>query len=253
MFDINVKIGQWPYRPVATLEDILRNMDAYGIERAAVSSLNAVHYFNPNDGNEELHRAVDKHRDRLIPLAVVRPNLAGWDDDLRHCLDAYGMRGAVLYPNYHRFSLDDAENPEVLTMVDFCLAQNAVVFVQIGLEDPRRQFRRLIVEDTPVEAVGVFAGRHPDLPVVALGLKYDQAEQIHAPWPKNLRFDTSSYERLGELEHAVNTFGEDRVLFGTNAPLLHPRANVDKLQCADLNVTQREAIAFRNATSLFAT
>lgn len=251
MFDINARIGQWPYRPVATLDDMLRTMDEHGIERAAVSSLNAVHYFNPHDGNEELHRAVVKHGDRLIPMAVLRPNLAGWKDDLKQCFDEFGMRGLVLYPNYHRFSLSDAENPSLLTLVDLCLTKKAILFVQIGLEDPRRQFRRLIVEDTPPEDVAVFSGRHPDLPVVALGLKYDQAEQIQAPWPVNLRFDTSTYERLGELEHAVSAFGEDRILFGTNAPLLHPRANVDKLQCADLKAAQREAVAFRNAASLF--
>ena len=227
-------------------------MDQYGIERAAASSLNAVHYFNPHDGNEELHRAVACHLDRFIPLAVVRPNFSGWKSDLERCFEEFGMRGLVLYPNYHRFSLSDAENPELLAAVDICSSNRAPVFVQIGLEDPRRQYRRLIVEDASAEAVGVFASRHPDLKVIALGIKYSQVEHIHTPWPKNLWFDTSNYERLGDLEHAVQTYGEDRILFGTNTPLLHPRANVDKLQCADLTSGQREAIVHRNAAHVFA-
>jgi len=228
-------------------------MDQCGIERAAVSSLNSVHYFNPHDGNEELNRAVARHKDRFLPLAVVRPNFTDWDGDLRRCFEDFGMRGLVLYPNYHRFSLSDAENSELLRLAEICAANHAPVFVQIGLEDPRRQYRRLIVEDTSAEAVGVFANRHGDLKVVALGLKYRQAEQVLTPWPRNLWFDTSNYERFGDLEHAVRVYGDDRILFGTNAPLFHPRANVDKLQCADLTSDQREAIAHRNAATIFAT
>ncbi len=253
MFDVNAKIGHWPYRPVGGLDDLLRSMDQFGIERAAVSSLNSVHYYNPQDGNDELRSIAQDHGDRLIPLAVLRPNLAGWLDDLKRCLDDFGMAGLVLYPNYHRFSLDDAENPDLLALVECCAARKVPVLVQIGLEDPRRQYRRLIVEDTPAESVGVFAGRHPTLKVVALGIKYGQVEHIHSPWPKNLWFDTSNYERLGDLEHAVEAFGVSRILFGTNAPLYQSRANVDKLQCADLTAEQREAIARGNAATLFST
>jgi hypothetical protein len=251
MFDVNAKIGHWPYRPVGGLDDVLRNMDQFGIERAAVSSLNSVHYFNPDDGNDELLRAVRNHGDRFVPLAVVRPNYTGWADDLRRCLDDCGMRGLVMYPNYHRFSLSDAENHDIHRLVEICTSRQVPVCVQISVEDARRQFRRMIVEDTSAEAVGVFASRHPELKVAALGIKYSQVEHIHTPWPKNLWFDTSLYERLGDLEHAVETYGEDRILFGTNAPLLHPRANVDKLQCADLTAPQRDAIARGNAAALF--
>jgi hypothetical protein len=252
MFDINAKIGHWPYRPVGTFDDLLRDMDRFGIERAAVSSLNSVHYFNPQNGNEELSKAVSGHHDRFIPLAVVRPNLAGWERDVRTCFDECGMRGLLLYPNYHQFSLSKEDDPELLKLVEICSSNQKPVFVQIALEDPRRQFRRSLVEDVSATDVAVFAIRYPDLKVIALGIKYGQVEQIPTPWPKNLWFDTSNYERMGDLEHAVRTYGEDRILFGTNAPLFHPRANVDKLQCADLTPDQRDAIARRNAAGVFA-
>ncbi len=251
MFDINAKTGQWPYRPVGSLDDLLRTMDRYGIARAAISSLNSVHYFNPHDGNVALSNAVAAHRDRFVPVAVIRPNFAGWERDLLQCFEEFGMRGLTLYPNYHRFSLNDSETQELAALTEICSSKRVPVFVQLGIEDPRRQFRREMVEDVPAEAVGQFAGCHPGLNVVALGLKFSQAERIAMPWPKNLQFDTSNYERLGDLEYAVKTYGEERILFGTNAPLFHPRANVDKLQCADLTPGQRDAIARRNAAEVF--
>ncbi|MCC6694953.1 MAG: amidohydrolase family protein [Candidatus Hydrogenedentes bacterium] len=248
MFDVNARIGHWPYRPVGTVDDLLKNMDALGISCACVSSLDAIHFLNPQDGNDSLARAIAPHRDRLVPLAVVRPEFAGWQDDLTRCLESHGMRGVVLYPNYHLYDLDD---PEATELGARCSEAQIPVFVQVGLEDARRQFGRTIVPDVSLESVGAFGREHPSLKLVALGLKFGQPDQLRQPLPKNFYFDTSNYERLGDLEFAVSHFGVDRILFGTCAPLFHPRANADKLRCADLTAEQREAIGQGNARALF--
>ena len=70
------------------------------------------------------------------------------------------------------------------------------------------------------------------------------------PLPPNLYFDTSNYEALGGLESAVEQFGSGKILFGSNFPLFNPLANVDKVGRANIEETDREAIAFGNAAQL---
>ena len=96
MIDFNAKLGHFPYRPVEGLEALLRAMDRHGVEMALVSSLQAVFYRNPQDGNDELAAARAPHRDRFLLSAVLRPNFTGWQDDLLRCAEDYGARAVLL-------------------------------------------------------------------------------------------------------------------------------------------------------------
>ena len=244
MFDFNAKLGHWPYRPVRGLDALLRAMDALGVARAVVSSLSAIHFLNPQDGNEALARDTTAHRDRLEPFAVLRPNFAGWAADLATCLDELGMKGIVLHPNYHEVDLTD---PALGPLMDEAARRGVPVCVQAALEDVRRQFHRYQVDDVPASGIGALAKAHPDTTVVALGLKFGHPEQMGDPLPPNLFFDTSNYETLGDLEHAVDRFGAEKILLGSGFPLFNPRANADKLRCADIADTARDAIGEGNA------
>jgi predicted TIM-barrel fold metal-dependent hydrolase len=249
MIDINTKLGLWPYRPVKWLSELLLTMDARGIERAAVSSLNSVFYLNPQDGNDQLASWVEPHRDRLIPFAVLKPGFAGWQEDLAVCLDDHEMRGVVLYPNYHRFDLD---HPELSHLMEEAESGSLPVCVQAGLEDVRRQFDRERVPDVDPVSIGAFARKYPGVTVLALGLKFGQPEQVGDPLPDNFYFDISNYETMGDIEWAVEKFGPDRILFGTGFPLFDPLANVNKLRLADIDDSTREAIGAENARRMLA-
>ncbi|HEO70643.1 MAG TPA: amidohydrolase [Candidatus Hydrogenedentes bacterium] len=249
MFDFNAKLGHWPYRPVRGFDELLRDMDQLGIAQAVVSSLDAVHFFNPQDGNGRLAELVAAHPDRLAPFAVLRPNFTDWEADLERCLDEYGIRGVVLYPNYHGYELTDERLGHLMGVA----AQRGFpVCVQSGLEDPRRQYRPWRVDAVEPEAIGAFARAYPEVNVVALGLKFRQPELLGDPLPDNCFFDTSNYEAMGELETAVEQFPPEKILFGTNFPLFTPRANVDKLRLADIHATARTAIEEANARRLLA-
>jgi len=247
MIDFNARLGHWPYRPVRGLDALLNAMDAFGIERALVSSLSAVHYLNPQDGNDELARWIAPHRDRLVQAAVLRPNFTGWRDDLEKCVSEYEIRAVVLYPNYHRFDLSDARLAPLMARA---ASRGFPVCVQAGLEDPRRQFYRKTVWDVPADDIGTFASRYPDIRVVAMGLKVGQPDQTGDPPPENLLFELSNCERMGEVEAILGQFGAERLLFGTNFPLFSPRANVDKLARADIPDEDRRVITSENAARL---
>jgi uncharacterized protein len=250
MIDVNTRLGNWPWRPLEGLDGLLRYMDAEGVEKAVVSSLSAVHYFNPRHGNHELAECIAPHRNRLIPLAVLKPGFAGVEDDFRRCIEAYGMRGIMLHPGYHRYRLYDNRLERLMALAAEC---GLPVCVQTGLEDPRRQYDREIIGAVPPEDTGNFARRYPENTIIVLGLKWGQPELLGDPFPNNLYFDISNYESLGEIEHAVARFGAERMLFGTNYPIFTPLANVEKLRCADIRHAERQAIAQENAAAIFGT
>jgi uncharacterized protein len=248
MIDVNVKLGHWPYRPLRGPDSLLETMDAHGIARAVVSSLNALFYLNPQDGNDEVAAWAKPHRDRLIPLAVLRPNFTGWQDDLTRCIDDYGMKGVVLYPNYHRFDLSD---PSLEPLMEVAAHRHLPVCVQMTLEDPRRQFDREIVEDVPVHQLEEFVAAYHGVTVIGLGLKQGQPHQVGDPLPRNFRFDLSNFEGMGKVEEALDAFGAGRILFGTNYPLFNTLANVDKLAKAAIPAAARKAISRGNAEDAF--
>jgi hypothetical protein len=82
-------------------------MDAKRIDKAWVSSAAAITYRNVQPANEELGRVVRKLSDRLIPLAVINPFYAGWQEDLTACKEQFGMKGLRHYPKWHNYSLSD--------------------------------------------------------------------------------------------------------------------------------------------------
>lgn len=247
MIDINAKLGSWPYRPVKDRDALLSAMDRFGIERAAVSSLSAVHFLNPQDGNEALIQEVRPHLDRFTPFAVIRPNFALWEEDLSRCLEAFGMQGVVLHPNYHEFSL---AGPALAPLMAEAARHRIPVCVQTGLEDLRRQFRPYKTQEVSPEAIGDLARAYPATTVIAFGLKFGQPEQMGEPLPPNLYFDTSNCESMESLETAVARFGSDRILFGTNFPLFNVLANVDKLRTAAITSEARQGIASGNAQNI---
>ncbi|MBC7288161.1 MAG: amidohydrolase family protein, partial [Armatimonadetes bacterium] len=53
------------------------------------------------------------------------------------------------------------------------------------------------------------------------------------------------------VEYMTQRFGASRFLFGTHMPFLDPGATVMKLRMAAISETDREAIAWRNASAIW--
>ncbi len=247
MIDFNAKLGHFPYRPVECLEELLRAMDRHSVEMALVSSLQAVFYLNPQDGNDELAAALAPHRDRFLLSAVLRPNFTGWQDDLLRCAEDYGARAVLLYPQYHRYEL---LSPETGELVAFAHELGLPVCVQCCLEDPRLQFYREIIPPVAPDTMAAFVKAWPRVTIVALGLRFGEPDMLGDPLPRNCCFDISNYENMRDLELAMERFPQDRLLFGTNFPLYNYVANVEKLARGHLTEAQRSAIARGNAKRL---
>ena len=125
-------------------------MDSRKIDRAVVASASAITYRNPQAGNEEVDEETRRHRDRLIPFAVINPTYAGWEDDLRICREDFGMRGVRLYPNWHNFTLSD---PRCLDLVHAATERGMIVSIPIRVEDPRERSWLVDIPDLALDEV----------------------------------------------------------------------------------------------------
>ena len=116
IYDADTWIGHWPFSrlPQTTVTDRLRQMDAHGIDKALVGSLHGIFYMDVHEANRELARSVRRHRDRLVPCAILDPTYFGWNDDLKQCRQEWDMPVLRLIPQYHQYKLTDAVSAEIV-------------------------------------------------------------------------------------------------------------------------------------------
>ena len=253
MIDANAYIGNWPFRklPFTTHIALLDKMDALGIEKAVVSSLENVFYKDQLAGNCHLHAEVDHHADRLLPAFTINPMFPGWEEDLTLCIREFGMRAMRLHPNYHQYALDSAEGMAVL---ERARAHSFVVIIATGLEDTRHHHPLVKVPDVPSAEVAAAVTAFSDVRFVVAAEKF---AGINAVWTEsaqaaNVHFEISRVQGpVGDIEKLCATMGAERLLLGTNLPLHVPEAATLAIEHAKITADERRRIVQGNAARLF--
>ncbi len=260
MIDINAYLGHFAFRRLRhnTAPALIRLMDAKGIRYAAVSSASAITYRNPQAGNEELAEEVERHRDRLIPFAVLNPAYAGWRDDLKICHERFGMKGLRLYPRWHNYQLSD---PEAVALVNAATERNMLVTIPMRVEDPRqRSWLAAIPDLTAAEVVPILRACPRAKFALVGGGVYGAADQVResslidkdSGLPRNYWIDVGRMTAVmgSELGRVIAALGADRVLLGTGMPFQYPDPALLKIEVLDIPEADKEKIRFRNAAAL---
>jgi predicted TIM-barrel fold metal-dependent hydrolase len=256
MLDANAWLGHYPFRPVPnnTPEGLLRLMDRSGIERAVVSSLHSVFYRDAHAGNEELARWVAPHRDRLIPSATLNPAYPGWGQDLRQCVEDWGMAGLRLFPAHHRYSLTD---PESLHLVRAAAERGLHVAIPVRLEDRRQRHWMDAAPEVGLAEIAALARACPEARILALeALGVESSPFVLDPdlagarvWFEFSRMATVLQRSIPTL---IERLGAGRLVFGTGMPLKYPGAAVLKLELLEVPPAVRASLAGGNMERLLA-
>lgn len=255
ILDCHAHVGHYPWRSLRhnTGAGLLELMDGEGIDCAAVSSINALFYRNCQDANEELASEVEGRRERLLPLATLNPAYPRCEVDFERCFGQLAMRGLHLCPTYHGYELDE---PRSLELIGRAAARGLPVFVQVRIEDPRKQHRLLQVGDVPVEQMASAARKLPQANFVFLdiGTEIETLMSLLEPGVRNVyvdlcRFEVFSYWRQS-LGWLVELLGADHVLFGTGMPFDVPRISKVKLEALELSVQDLARIGGANLAGL---
>lgn len=250
IIDVNASLGPFAFRRLRhnTPDGLLRLMDSRKIDRAVVASAAAITYRNPQAGNEEVDEGARRHRDRLVPFAVINPTYAGWEDDLRICRDDFGMRGVRLHPKWHRYSLSD---PRCLDLVHAATDRGMIIAIVIRVEDPRERSWLIDIPDLPLDEVAGLIKACPQarfLVLNGLGFRNSPLGKKSSGLPANYCLEISRLTATidDELGALVRDLGADRIVLGTGMPFNYPDPALLKLQVMAAGEEDRQRIAWKN-------
>jgi len=249
--DVNAYLGHFAFRRLRhnTAAALLALMDSMKIDKAVVSSAGAITYRNAQAGNEEVAAEIRDHRDRLIPLAVVNPFYAGWQDDLKACHEEFGMAGLRLYPKWHNYSLS---SPCCQELVNAAAERGLVISIPIRVEDNRERSWLLNVPDVPLEEIVELVKAHPKARFILLnGIGYTGCPlgRKDNGLPSNYAIELSRLSAVlaNELGQLIANLGAERVMFGTGMPFNYPDPALVKLEVLDTSEPEKEKIRSQNA------
>ena len=249
LVDVNLHLGRWPWRRVryddtAALAGFLKSK---GVTQAW-----AAHF----DGllNEDLRRVNDeavaecrKHGVGLLrPVGVVHPLLPAWRSDFERCVNVHQMKVIRLYPGYHGYTLKDTAFEEVLGA-----AADAGVLVQVvaQLEDQRTQHPAMQVAPVDFTPLAEIMKRHPKARVMVLNANAAMIQRALRGC-QNVWLDTGMIEGVAGVEQLFKLWREDRICFGSHAPVFYWEAAELKLQESDLTAAQLAALRHGNLAAL---
>ena len=244
--DVSAWTGTWSSQGVRGQASIVRRQlkDA-GVDRIFMASLDGVWSPNPHLANADVYEAAERWED-VFPVPVIDPTIATWTAEVELARVHPRVRVVKCLPSYTPFQLDDSR-PLAEALVEAGLG----LIVQIRVEDPRRQHPLAQVPDVPIQDVVQLALRHPDLTVIAAGAAWSTIDGIADVLVEtvNLYADVSQADGMDSVKRFVERGLQDKLLFGTHAPLFIPRAAISRV-VADLDDGPAGAILGGNAEAL---
>ncbi|WP_221929994.1 amidohydrolase family protein [Fodinibius sediminis] len=197
-------------------------MDPFGVELSIISNLNGIFYKNTQKANEELYNEINSRnafRDRFIPFAVINPIYNGWEDDFKTCRDQYKMKGIRLYPKYHGYNLD---NPACIELVKMARDNGLPVSLCLRMVDSRTSSWNDIEEEWALSDVMPLIREVPDAKYMIVNVANNTSldeEETALLKQADVVMDTSG-RGLNNIVGLLETYGEEKFVFGTHSPIL---------------------------------
>lgn len=200
--------------------------------------------------NDEVARTVAAHPTRFIGLAsadIRRPVEAV--RELRRAVSDLGLRGLRILPWLWEAPPDDRR---FYPLYATCVELGVPMCLQVGHTGPLRpsEFGR------PIPYLDRVALDFPELTIVAGHIGYPWTEEMIALAEKyvNVYIDTSAYKPKrfpASLVAFMKKRGRDKVLFGSNWPMIAPAAALAQLDVLELDDEAKRRFLGENAKRVF--
>lgn len=220
-----------------SLDEKLRRMDAAGIERAFLIATKVgplMHKASYHIPYAMVADAVNRYPDRFYGLAGLDPT-EGMDGvrQLEQAVREHGFIGAHFYPHWFELAPDHARWYPFYAK---CVELDIPVQLQVGqsmIYDPAHRLRSVgrpitldaVACDFPeLKLIGIHVGIPWTEEMIAMAWKHSNVfigSDAHSPryWPESFK-------------HYIRSYGQDKVIFGTDFPVLdfeRTMAEIDEL------------------------
>lgn len=240
VIDFHGHVGRWDqYGMNDDPKLVLNAMDRAGIDVACLFQI-----FHPDGttGNDLAARYVAQHPARFVAFAYVSPMMPErMIPELTRAIDELGFVAIKLYPPYTPWEFNKAQ---WFPVYEFANARGlTIIFHTDHLRQNRPRFLADIAPHYPnAKFVAGHAGNVPEARTEAIA-----AAQAHP----NIYLETcSTFRAPGVIEQLVHEAGADRVLFGSDVPLMDPRSQLGKIITADISDEAKRLVIGGNAQRL---
>jgi len=215
---------------------IIREMDRLGIRQGWISA-------DAERGNEEVAEAVRAYPGRFVGYVVVDPQYPNEvERELARRFSQPEFAMIKLHPGLAKYPID---GPNYEPVWEVARARNRPVLTHAWTDCP-------FCGPAPVRRL---LNKHPDVRLIfghALFPEiFDEAAELARDF-ENLILDvTTSNHCYGMIEHAVETLGADRIVYGSDMPFISAAGAVGKLLYAQITDEDKAKIFGGNARRLF--
>ena len=219
-----IGVGEKTYEGI-TLEEMLQHMDAAGIEKSFLVASRSGQLGLPASNHipyELVAEAVRAHPDRFHGLAGIDPTMGMTGvRELEHAITKLGFIGAHFYPHWFELPPNHAK---VYPFYAKCVELDVPIQMQVGqslIYSPERRLRSVgrpitlddVACDFPeLKLIGIHVGIPWADEMIAMAWKHPNVfigSDAHSPkyWPAS-------------FVQYINTYGQEKVIFGTDFPIL---------------------------------
>lgn len=238
--DTNVNLFPWPFRrlPLDETGKLVAKLRSLGITLAFAGSFEGLFHRDLGAANDRLIAECARFPE-LVPAVSIHPARPGWQRDL----DA--VKSVVrLHPGYHGYGLDHPGFGELLaTAAD----RGWLVQLCVAIEDARTQPELMRVPEVDLGPLPAAMAKSPEAKVQLLNWKARGTLTNALKAIPHLSLDTALLDGTDAVATLVETFGPDRVLFGSHAPFLIPEAALVRVHEAALDAAPLTTLLRGNA------
>ena len=242
-----------PGAELATAEEIISNMDECGIDTSVVLNLGWQTHELCMETNDYILESVAKYPKRLFGFCAVQP-VAGEKTlrEIERCV-SNGARGlGELRPDVQGF---DLANTKMMKPIVELAVEHGVILLLHASEPVGHEYSGK-GKVTP-DVIYPFIVNFPELKLVCAhwggGLPFyalmPEVERSFA----NVFFDTAATPFLYKPQifcQVADIVGSEKILFGSDYPLLSPRRIIDKVESTNLSKEDKSKILGGNARKL---
>ena len=242
-----------PEAKLATAEEVIASMDEHGIDKSVILNLGWVSHELCVETNDYILESVARYPGRLIGFCAIQPSAGDKAlKELERCARSGAKGIGEMRPDIQGFDLKDNK---IMKPVIESLMEHDLIFLTHASEPVGHQYSGKGTI-TP-EVIYPFIASFPDLKLVCAhwggGLPFYELMPEVERMLSHVYFDTAATPFLYKTQifkQVAGITGSDRILFGSDYPLLSPKRIIDQIESTKLSQKDKTKILGGNAKKL---